>query len=200
MPRPKKSEQPALEKIEKCFWELMETEDYPNISITKLAVKSGINRNTLYYYFEDLDDLARFIFQKTVNQETVQHFLMSFPTIPSEKPLDPWIFDHAKKIHFLARSKSSFARQLVEDQLVQSWFRTFNIDQTALDPSDLNILHFIASGITSMLAREELITHPENFQPFPQSILGKAVLETMESFQRKSQRRLKLPVEFKADK
>ena len=60
MARPKKSdkEEMATAKIEKAFWRLLETERYSDITVLRVSQESGVNRNSFYYHYRDIDDLA----------------------------------------------------------------------------------------------------------------------------------------------
>lgn len=69
MARPRKdSNIIATEKIEKALWELLEIEDYSNITVQKLADKAGVNRNAVYYHYENIDDVAK---------NTLLHYMQS---------------------------------------------------------------------------------------------------------------------------
>lgn len=187
MPRPKKDEQIALKKIEEAFWQLLEEEDYPKMTITRLSRLSHINRNTVYYHFEDLDMLTRWIVSKTVNRENVGIFLKSLLTYSPENPLDPSLLEITAKIHLLAKSQAPFVRELLENTLIDGWTELFAIDVQALNEFEQNILRFCAAGITSMLARKELIQNPASFQSFPKSLVGQALLQTIQTFPKRKE-------------
>jgi AcrR family transcriptional regulator len=66
MGRPRKTtDMTAPVKIENAFWQLLRTDAYSNITIQKLADAAGVNRNAVYYHYENLDDVAMLLWPKT---------------------------------------------------------------------------------------------------------------------------------------
>lgn len=69
MPRPRTTAPglSARERIEEVFWQLLEELPYGQISIKKLADRAGVNHKTIYYYYENIDALAKNLFQETIS-------------------------------------------------------------------------------------------------------------------------------------
>ena len=61
MARPKyeRDEQTARDRIVEAFWRMVEDGPYDKVSVRGLVRESGVNKNTFYYHFEGIDDLAR---------------------------------------------------------------------------------------------------------------------------------------------
>ena len=55
MSRPKMNEREAsaVYKIETACWALIEQKDFSDITMQLLAKEAGINRNSLYYHYEN---------------------------------------------------------------------------------------------------------------------------------------------------
>ena len=48
----------ARERLADAFWNLLEGEPYTQMSAREVCRKAGLNKNTFYYHFSDLDELA----------------------------------------------------------------------------------------------------------------------------------------------
>lgn len=60
MPRPRHDSEvlPAKERLENAFWELLADRDYRKITVTDVVSEAGVNRNSFYYHFSGLSELA----------------------------------------------------------------------------------------------------------------------------------------------
>ncbi|ACV22877.1 DNA-binding transcriptional repressor FabR [Slackia heliotrinireducens] len=61
MPRPRKDDpqSAATSRIEAAFWRLLEEVGYSEITVRRISQAAGINRNSFYYHYESMEDLAR---------------------------------------------------------------------------------------------------------------------------------------------
>ncbi|PLS25035.1 TetR/AcrR family transcriptional regulator [Bifidobacterium imperatoris] len=60
MPRPRNDSEvlPARDRLENAFWELLADRDYRKITVTDVVHEAGVNRNSFYYHFSSLPELA----------------------------------------------------------------------------------------------------------------------------------------------
>lgn len=60
MPRPRRDSEilPAKERMENAFWELLASRDYHKITVTDIVREADVNRNSFYYHFSSLSELA----------------------------------------------------------------------------------------------------------------------------------------------
>ena len=72
MARPKKNDRDAMAtvRIEDSFWKLLEEMSYSDITVLRISQESGTNRNSFYYHYKDIDDLARSAFINNINEKT----------------------------------------------------------------------------------------------------------------------------------
>ena len=65
MSRPKSnsSEPSAKMRIEEAFWKLLEEMPYNDISIKQLTKQANVNHKTIYYYYKNIDDIAKQLFE-----------------------------------------------------------------------------------------------------------------------------------------
>ncbi|TPF92582.1 TetR/AcrR family transcriptional regulator [Bifidobacterium sp. UTBIF-78] len=75
MPRPRHDSEvlPAKERLENAFWELLADRDYRKITVTDVVREAGVNRNSFYYHFSSLPELADSAILHQVESSTVQH-------------------------------------------------------------------------------------------------------------------------------
>ena len=71
MARPRKSDRDemATVKIENAYWSLLETERYSDITVLRVSQEAGINRNSFYYHYKDINDLAYQAFMRNADNE-----------------------------------------------------------------------------------------------------------------------------------
>ncbi|KAA8828466.1 TetR/AcrR family transcriptional regulator [Bifidobacterium myosotis] len=74
MPRPRHDSEvlPAKERLENAFWELLADRDYRKITVTDVVREAGVNRNSFYYHFSSLPELADSAILHQVESSTVQ--------------------------------------------------------------------------------------------------------------------------------
>ena len=189
MARPKKSntEEMATVKIENAFWKLLETEKYSEISVLRICQESGVNRNSFYYHYKDIDDLASTAFKNNaaddVSEALFSVLLSSFrgSAATSEAGVDPAILPHSKKIMLCASSNSVFLNRLVRDLLKQIWFDTLHINADDLSLIDELQVDFIFFGLTSILGRPEIQDSPLLMPELAQTEIGESAINAMKS-------------------
>lgn len=189
MARPKKSdkEKMATVKIENAFWKLLETEKYSEISVLRICQESGANRNSFYYHYSDIDDLASKAFKNNAGGEvTAALFSVLLSSLQdkqdrSSADFDPSILPHSKRIMLCAASDSAFLNRLVRDLLKQIWFEALSINDDLLSTVDILQIDFIFSGLTAILGRSEIRTSPFLMTELSQTEIGKAAINTMKN-------------------
>ncbi|NMM94513.1 TetR/AcrR family transcriptional regulator [Bifidobacterium oedipodis] len=88
MPRPRHDSEilPARERMENAFWELLADRDWRKITVTDIVHEAGVNRNSFYYHFSGLPELAD---SAILHQVEAMPFLRSTPD-PSADPREQW--------------------------------------------------------------------------------------------------------------
>ena len=72
MPRPRRDPEvlPAQQRLENAFWALLRERPYGKITVTDIVREAGVNRNSFYYHFSGLPELA---------DATIMHAVESIP-------------------------------------------------------------------------------------------------------------------------
>ena len=158
MPRPKSnaSGPSAKTRIEDAFWALLEEMPYNDISIKRLASQANVNHKTIYYYYSNIDDLARYLFEENINL----HFTKSNPLLAvlSGQQID--FLNHqlpeigAKRALLYATSDSPFLNSIFKQYIRKNWLLSLNITEDEMSEDEKVDLEFIISGMVSLLGKD----------------------------------------------
>lgn len=184
-PRNYSNEIKATEKIENAFWKILETEGFKSITILRLSQESGVNKNTIYYHYDNVEDVAQKAFEHNVNHQVADKFLSSILNKNANTFIDATMLQNIKRIHLLAKSESPFLHTLVSKSLIDTWVKKLNIDYDKLSDSELISIRFLSSGITSILGDENLFVNQTTIREFPFTALGQASIQTLINMRQK---------------
>ncbi|WEV41800.1 TetR/AcrR family transcriptional regulator [Bifidobacterium sp. ESL0682] len=81
-PRQDSNQLPATTRMENAFWKLLEERDYPKITVTDIVDIAGVNRNSFYYHYCKLNNLAEAAIQHAV--EGASRCLPEFTVDPAK--------------------------------------------------------------------------------------------------------------------
>ncbi|GGE32219.1 TetR/AcrR family transcriptional regulator [Streptococcus himalayensis] len=187
MARPRKTEYAnrAVVKIENAFWKLLETEKYTDITVLRIAQDSGVNRNSFYYHYKDMDDLAYQAFKNNTRNDASRMMISSILTVltlqddEKDSDIDMSILPNSRRIMLCARSESTYLKQLVNDFLKEIWLDSFSINEDRLTTEEKIQLDFIFAGIVTTLGSQEIEDNPLLMLKLVSSEIGKSMLLTM---------------------
>lgn len=66
-------EQRAKEAIIKSFKELLTRQPIDKVTVKEICEKCGVNRQTFYYYFEDIMDIFKYVIFKELSRDIAQN-------------------------------------------------------------------------------------------------------------------------------
>lgn len=186
MARPRKTDRDAMAtvRIEDAFWKLLGEMSYSDITVLRISQESGTNRNSFYYHYKDIDDLARSAFMNNID-DNVSRVLFSalLPGLENKSRSGPVfgseLLPHSRRIMLCARSDSLFLNRLVKDLLIQVWFEALEIDASELSSEEQLQIDFIFSGLVSVLGRREVEDAPLIMTDLSQTEIGRASITTM---------------------
>lgn len=189
MARPKRDsgQMPAFERMEEAFWQLLEERPFHKITISALSKAAGVNHNLIYYYFENMEDLARQMFERNMGggfSRQIISFVLE-GTVPQEGLFqDPEALGRVRRSRLFMRSDSAFLNGLVKERFQQEWLAAVGVDRTRLTAQQRVDLEFLVSGIIavvgSQLFEEDLMALATLYQ----RPLGWAAVETLKRFGR----------------
>ena len=194
MARPKKTDRDgmAIVRIEDAFWKLLEEMSYSEITVLRISQESGTNRNSFYYHYRDINDLAYKAFINNADNEVsktlVSALMSAFREGHSAPVFDMSVLPHTKRIMLCAGSDSPFLNQLVNDLLKTIWFDSMSIKEELLSEDEKIQVSFIFAGLVSVLGSQEIKHNPLYMSTLSQTELGAAIITTLKNMASRQQK------------
>ena len=149
---PKNAEGPsATQRMEAAFWDCMKEMPFSEITVRDIVGRAKVNRNSYYYHYESMWDLA---------QESIEHakfaalasvLLGDAPAAGGEAAAQARTgFDH---LRVLASENGN--QRLLEDAksaVVGEWAALFDLDIETLPDKARSAIDFVFGGVTALLA------------------------------------------------
>ena len=184
MARPRKADaaDSAIYKIDAAFWRLLERMDFSIITMKLLAQETGVNRNTLYYHFANIQEVAAAVFNNVISDEISNLFIDTLLLIPDSIE-ETWeqmqLSDRVRKIRLFAKSDSPLLRSLLKGSLTARWFHKLNIRAERISPQEMLQIDYIVNGFIGMIGNESIAQDYRLLAAFPKSPIGKAAIQTL---------------------
>ena len=169
MPRPRRDPEvlPAQQRLENAFWALLRERPYGKITVTDIVREAGVNRNSFYYHFSGLPELA---------DATIMHAVESIPIMDhattAENLWQEWQrtcivafndpqmrkqFDH---LALLAGPHSTIElTEALRDFIRLTLLGNFDLDYDRIELSTLLLRDFSVGGIVGVLRECPNIEH-----------------------------------------
>lgn len=160
MARPRKDQvgPTAFERMREVFWELLEEKPYSAITVKLITQRAGVNRNTFYYHFQNIDDMAMRFFEDNVPAKLVDMVVDAFMGGSIDIALvgkEPNIEEHYRRIRAVMRSGSPTLMQLGKERLMRSWMERAGLGEDELSAADKARINYVWGGITAVVGSEE---------------------------------------------
>lgn len=158
MPRPRyeTGEKTARERLEDAFWECLAEKPFEKITVADVTKLAAVNRNTFYYHYEDMNDLARTVAAETaLEPELVKYIFTQVLQGGGSEVLKriPGIDQRADRVYLLAGKHSNVElRQMLRDALIGVWSKAFDVDFDELDQEGRIAVEFVLGGIMAIIA------------------------------------------------
>lgn len=190
MPRPKNdgTSLPAKVRIEESFWQLLMEMPYSHISIKRLASKANVNHKTIYYYYENIDDLAQKVFEENISI----NFRKTNPLIALLSGYQNELFEtqmtkiSTERVLLYCKSDSPFLNSIFKEYIRKNWLYSLGRRSDDLTDDENTDLDFIISGMIALLgkdfSKENIIRALRIFD----RNLGKAIQSSFMQIKRKS--------------
>ena len=187
MARPKRreGELTAYERIANTFWEQLSQKGFDKITISSLSKEAGVNHNLIYYYFENIQDMAKQLFEKNLSDELPRQFvslIINGKFAHKEILVSEEFLKQINRVRLFMKSDSIYLNEIVKDWLQNNWLAAVGVDKKQLTKENLVDLEFIFSGIVSVVGSALFDENPEAVATLYQRTLGKAVVDTLKSF------------------
>lgn len=157
-PRHDSDQLPATTRMENAFWSLLEERDYTKITVTDIVNIANVNRNSFYYHYCKLDNLAETAIRHTVDE--INRVLPEFTVDPSRA----WngimlqlIGVPANRVHLdhialtVSKHTSPFLISIVHDALRDGFISWQHLDHNISIKQNV-LLEFSVGGLLAIAA------------------------------------------------
>lgn len=144
----------AIYQLERTFWNMLAREPYQKLSVRSLVSESGLNKNTFYYHFKNLDDLASHAVAEVLAHELAEEMLAAtlsrdFVGIALRTLAQPSMQERFARMALVLSPHGDALREIVEHELVAIWANLLDVPQDNQDR--MLILRFVAGGLVSAM-------------------------------------------------
>lgn len=163
MARPRKDEArpSAYERMTAAFWSLLGEKSYSAVTVKLITQQAGVNHNTFYYHFENIDDMAVKMLESVIPTRLVD----MMAAVSMGQPLDlsavrnaPELGEHYQKIRAIVRSGSFDLGQMSKNRLMHCWLERAGLDEDEFSRVDRARVNYIWGGITAVISSDEAET------------------------------------------
>ena len=146
----------AYEKLVEAFWQSLEEGTFSRLTVSGICKRTGLNRNSFYYHFEDMDDLARSVVASALEKDLPALMIAQSgkdatgiaETLDSSRYAQKF-----ERVCLVAGSNSTPALQsMLKVALSEIWCHTLDIDLEKLTKEDRVVFEFCLGGVLSLLA------------------------------------------------
>lgn len=182
MSRPKSNglEPPAKKRIEEAFWQLLEEVPYNKISIKLLSSQAKVNHKMIYYYYNNIDDMAKQLFEENISL----YFTKANPLLDVLRGHQDGFLNYqfheigAKRALLYATSDSAFLNSIFKQYIRKNWLLSLNITEDDLSDDEKMDLEFIISGMIALLGKNFSQNNIKRVLGIFERDLGKAIHST----------------------
>lgn len=174
MPRPRHDSEllPAKERMRNAFWALLEDREYRKITVTDIVHEAQVNRNSFYYHYGSLSELADDAILQEVENTSIAQLVdettddHGIPSMDDDAVREHWhkrisaainSSEHRTRLNHMALLAGPHSSPELMDSL-RDFTRMTLFTALKLDESDMTLrsdlyIDFAVSGILAILRR-----------------------------------------------
>ena len=159
MPRPKyrQNDETARGKLVRAFWEAIADIPLHKLTVTKVIKRAGLNRNSFYYHFTCIEDMAEKVVEETLMRDLPGILVselnkgegVAVDTLLSEKGIRER-FDHVCLL--AGKNSSPQLQEMLKTAIAYNWKNYLSIESEKLSHEDRLVFEFCLGGVISLLA------------------------------------------------
>lgn len=167
MGRPRASEEgpTARERCVGAFWSLLEERSFEEMTVRDIAATAQVNRNTFYYHFDNIEDLAREAIESMIPTQFVGALIggITVGHIDMRLIADTGVTEKTySRVRLLVRSHSSLLSSIVREKVLGMWLERLGLDADEFTARDWCRINFVWSGMMGFLGTDEI----ESFEDY----------------------------------
>lgn len=162
MSRPRKDQDgpSAIERMQEAFWVALEEKPYSQITIGEITRRSEVNKNTFYYHYHNLDDLASKAIEGIIPSNVITLFLQTVGSMQGQpQQLKQHLYIEGiqkERIQLLVgKHGSNVLLANLKQQGLHSWLALAGVDEADLSWEEFVFLKFSIGGLFEVAGSEE---------------------------------------------
>ncbi|AWE41706.1 TetR/AcrR family transcriptional regulator [Actinobaculum sp. 313] len=161
------------ERFINAFWQVLARKPYERMSVRDVVAAAEMNKNSFYYHFTSLDDLAESAVADLPLHNIKQAFLTEEPprTVASRTLSTDDGEERLRRVRLLASRNGTALTPLLEQFLVAAWSHDEEGHTAALSADDEIALNFVIGGMLTIHRR----TNDDDAIPALLNFLGSAL-------------------------
>lgn len=153
-PRYEDGEKSAYDRLVDGFWEMLACMPYGRMSVRELLRRTSLAKNTFYYHFDDMDDLARRAVATLTIPELPKLFISGAPATASNLGsmlLAPDNRLRLQRLSVLLSGNGSALQPLLTENVIEAWKEALGYHDEEVSEYIETLMAFAAGGLVSML-------------------------------------------------
>lgn len=182
--RPKlaEGEKSAYERMEDAFWSMLAEMPYHEMTGKELRGRAGVSHNTFYYHFDNMDDMARQMFERLAIPEVPLALMSTMAggahTVDELAEQIPDFEERFARMRLLAGSGSPLLTGLIREAIVHTWLAAMGVSEDNLTSDDRVDITYAFGGMLALFG-SDLTDEPQVIAAFTQREMGQAVFRTI---------------------
>lgn len=181
MPRPPKNQEGpcAIERLEEAFWEILAEKPYGKVSIGDVSRRARVNKNTLYYHYDGLRDLAERAIDNALPREFARMILAGNglgDLCEDEIAGNADLRRRLDRVRLAAGPHGSCElAAMLKSRILRVWLGIFGIEEENLSREAELSIRFVLGGMMELLGEDRFF---EGAESLPQAILRSSVMRS----------------------
>jgi AcrR family transcriptional regulator len=167
--------------LEDAFWTLLAEQPYREMTMGALARRAGVNHNTFYYYYANLDAMAAQLLEENLVPELPARLLAEGPAgIARTITDDATVIAHFRRMCLMVGPHGApWMAERLRQAVMALWLDRFDRDEAGLDRSDAITLTWLIGGLVAVLGRYGQDLDPAQLAAVARGPLGQGVYASL---------------------
>lgn len=143
-----------LERMKAAFWELYEEVGLPSITASAIAARAGVNRNTFYYHYDSVEDMAAALLGESVPESFIHRFAEQMLLGQSAGVQQQELAEadaSFRRLRTVLQSCTPELRGKLKEYMMGRWLELLGVRPEELPPPQRVKLEFIWGGVTAVV-------------------------------------------------
>lgn len=166
-PRYERGAVDARGKLAGAFWELLAERPFDEVSVLDVVRRAGVNKNTFYYHFANIDEMAADIVGESLDTGAFARMVESIDAFrPDGVGRDDARLNQTfERLGLIAGNHSSpMLRDLLKEAISRAWCDRYGINLNAATPEDQVSFEFILGGVLAVIGMRPSSTSGVTFR------------------------------------